>query len=75
MKTTLINNVEYLEFDGRLYRKTEESSDIITSATWAKEALLRENTHFPNGMTLHEGANIILDDAAKTLVQYLVVTA
>lgn len=75
MKTILINNVEYLEFEGRLYRKTDESSDVIISATWAKDALERENSEFPNGMTLHEGANIILDDAAKVLVQYLVVTA
>lgn len=74
MHTFYIGQDEFIQRDGRSYRKTEESADAATNAEWADGVLARENVKFPNGRMSHEVANEVMEKSEDILLDYLCVT-
>lgn len=74
MQTVHINEHEFIKYDGRIYRMSEESSDAAVSAESAQRILGRENILLPNGLMSHEAANEALEKAEDILLGYLCVT-
>ena len=71
MKRVYVGQVKLISFDGRYFKDCDTAVNAILNVEWAKGILAAPAVTFPNGKQSHEVANIELEKAEDTLIDYL----
>lgn len=71
MERVYVGQIKLISFDGRYFKDCDAAANAVLNAEWAKGILAAPAVTFPNGKKSHEVANIELDRAEDTLLDYL----